>query len=434
MDKLIGLCWVGAICVGFVATALGEPDFSWMSYEWVEEGPTAKKLELSIATNGVEKTLANYLRCAEDGDAEALFYLAYWKMEGLVMERDISGSLRALKKSAELGCIYAQVMLGVAYFGGEMGLEPDAENALLWLTQGSAEGDAFAEFAMAVFLLEGDHQYVNEKTGVEWLRKAAEKGSADAQVHLAFCYANGTGMDADLENAAYWMGRAANQGQPIAQLELGFYYYHGRLEGITNLSEAVEWIGKAANQGHPEAEYALAGLYARGEGVSASRALALKWGQRAAGHGHLQAEVEMAKAYITGSGVRKDVATAASWFLKAAEQGDRESQEALMYLYAFGDGVETNQIEATVWALKAAIQGSINAQIRLIHAYGTGLGIQKDQAEAYAWAIIASRNDTENHKKTIETLISVDDKISGHRRARVIEKEIATYTSQPVNP
>ena len=58
----------------------------------------------------------------------------------------------------------------------------------------------------------------------EALRLAAEQGNADAQYNLAVMYANGLGVPQDDAEAVRWYRRAADQGMANAQAALGFRY------------------------------------------------------------------------------------------------------------------------------------------------------------------------------------------------------------------
>ena len=423
-----GLFCAVSIALGVVSSlAVSVP--TGISHSWVEEGPSAKRLQASIKKLGPEETLKAYKRAAENGEAEAQFYMAFWCMEGKVLNQDNACAVW-LRKSAEQGYALSQILLGSVYFEGSLGVQLDMDKAHAWFLKGAANGDVWGEFALAGFYLEGTHKYVDKAKAIDLLKKAAEKGFADAQTQLAFCYANGSGEEADMEKGAYWMEVAATQGQAYAQFEMGLYFYHGRLARGKDLGVAIEWIRKAALQGHPTAEYTLAGLYARGEGVGVSPELAMEWGLKAADHGHIQAQVEMARSYMIGSGVEKDKGKAVQWFRKAAKGGDLFSQEALMYLYESGDGVRSDLEESTKWALKAAMNGNINAQIRMIHAYGEGLGVEKDHAQAYAWALIVAYNGESKFKKDVDHVFSLDDKVEGHRRVRSLRKEIKRIAEQ----
>ena len=58
-------------------------------------------------------------------------------------------------------------------------------------------------------------------SGVEWYLKAAQQGDAKAQFKLALCYDDGTGVPQDKALAAQWYTKAAEQGHVKAQVKLG---------------------------------------------------------------------------------------------------------------------------------------------------------------------------------------------------------------------
>lgn len=88
---------------------------------------------------------------------------------------------------------------------------------------------------------------------IERLRKAAEQGDAAAQYNLAMCYDTGRGIPENIEKAAEWYRRAAEQGHAFAQNELGWRYENGY--GVPqSYRQAIEWYRKAAEQGNEDAE------------------------------------------------------------------------------------------------------------------------------------------------------------------------------------
>ncbi len=87
-------------------------------------------------------------------------------------------------------------------------------------------------------------------------RKAAEQGDAGAQFNLALCYYLGLGVDKDPKAAAAWCRKAAEQGYAVAQFNLGLHYDHG--QGVEkDPKAAAAWYRKAAEQGNAKALNAL---------------------------------------------------------------------------------------------------------------------------------------------------------------------------------
>jgi TPR repeat protein len=60
-----------------------------------------------------------------------------------------------------------------------------------------------------------------------WYQDAAEQGNASAQYHLAMLYLNGSGVPKDEKQAVYWLNLAAVQELSSAEFELGRQYLYG---------------------------------------------------------------------------------------------------------------------------------------------------------------------------------------------------------------
>jgi TPR repeat protein len=86
----------------------------------------------------------------------------------------------------------------------------------------------------------------------EW-KPLAEDGNALAQFNLALLYHYGLGVERDMELALEWYEKAAQQNQPDAQVAIGDLFKDG-LWGAHDLEEAAAWYGLAAKQGHAEAK------------------------------------------------------------------------------------------------------------------------------------------------------------------------------------
>ncbi len=109
----------------------------------------------------------------------------------------------------------------------------------------------------------------------EW-RPLAEQGDADAQYKLAIMYKNGQGVTQDYAEAVKWYRRAAAQGHAPAQNNFGLMYDQGR--GVPqNFTEAVKWYRRAAAQGYANAQKNLGAMYQHGRGVTQDYIQAHKW-------------------------------------------------------------------------------------------------------------------------------------------------------------
>jgi localization factor PodJL len=153
---------------------------------------------------------------------------------------------------------------------------------------------------------------------------------------------------------------AANGGNDVAETIMGLR----NLDAGDSVA-AFQWLEKAALQGQPVAEYSLGTLYERGQGVTASPALALKWYLAAANQGNRKAMHNLAVAYAEGSAGPKNTEEAARWFAQAAALGLSDSQFNLAVLYERGDGVPQSLIDSYKWYSIAATGGDAESKARI---------------------------------------------------------------------
>ena len=145
-----------------------------------------------------------------------------------------------------------QTELGMAYYNGNIGAEPDYEKA------------------------------------VKHFRKAAELGNVKAQNKLGVCYKYGRGVEQDDVEAAKWYRKAAEQGFAPAQNNLGMCYVKG--QGVPqDYDEAIKLYRKAAERENLHAEYNLGRCYEIGIGVEQDYDEAVKWYDKSMEHGYFKA-------------------------------------------------------------------------------------------------------------------------------------------------
>jgi TPR repeat protein len=89
----------------------------------------------------------------------------------------------------------------------------------------------------------------DHKEAVRWYRKAADQGDAAAQFNLALMYANGQGVAQDYKEAVKWYRKSAEQGVAAAQSNLGLMYSDGT--GVLNDNvRAHMWYNVAGANGN----------------------------------------------------------------------------------------------------------------------------------------------------------------------------------------
>ena len=163
--------------------------------------------------------------------------------------------------------------------------------AALARLQGAARaGDAAAQNWYGIYCVDIDRDYA---TAAPWFRKAAQQGDAEAQYSLAVLYTDGLGVPRDLARALAWYRQSASQGYSRAQNNLAWFYANGQ-GTARDLARAARWYRKAAEQGVANAQLSLGLLYRDGDGVARDPALARQWLLRAAAQGDEQARQALA--------------------------------------------------------------------------------------------------------------------------------------------
>ena len=275
--------------------------------------------------------------------------------------------------------------------------QPESVEGLL---EKAEQGDAQAQYDLAVHYANRGAGQLAADEAVHWLRQAAEQGHVEAQSDLGLLYQRGLGVPQDSAEAAKWMRRAAEQGHALSQADLGRLYYMGA--GVPrDFAQAAEWYRQAAEQGVAGAQFNLAGMHAAGEGVPKDAVEAVKWYREAAGLGLAEAQYALALTLVRGEGVRKNLPAAVGWARGAAVQGHAPAQFLLARQYETGLGVSRDIGRAVQWYLSAAEQGLVDAQRSLGTFYSEGRGGIVDPIQGQMWLIIASLNAPEEKREVI---------------------------------
>ena len=334
-------------------------------------------------------------------------------------------SFEDYRAKAEQGQAEAQYYLGMIYRTGSHGVAKDVPVSVTWLTKSAEQGHSRAQYYLGrtYFDFDGNTSGVAKDTrnAVSWWGKAAAQGDADAQEALGFCYAKGFGglVKNEIEAYAYQILASRSNASAMA--------WRGKLEaslspeslraGVARskvLQAAIVAAPKSAVPASAEhakvptpqvtktmaeqrdayAQYRMGYRYANGDGVEKNLVESLKWYRKAAENGQVEAQYRLGFIYEQGRGVPVNYVESASWWRKAADQGHAGAQFSLGYCYGRGEGVPRNPSEAVKWFRKSADQGNASAYRFLGIAYERGQGVGIDKVEAYAYLTIALSGDS----------------------------------------
>ena len=266
------------------------------------------------------------------------------------------------------------------------------------------------------------------------LQQKANDGDAQAQFDLALCYADGTEIEINRELAFDWHKKAAEQGHVNAQFALGLYYFLNPdrkhfstllCRGLNNRhverayylavilalgknmqdaddDQAFSWFKKASENDSGEAQYWLAQCYHDGIGTQQNEEFAFDSFKKAAEQGFADAYYWLALCYHEGKGCQQNYQLAFNWITKAVEYADAYFLQIKTYgsefeenlaetylflgkLYADGKGADQSDELAFKWFAKAAEKQIAEAQYQLASRYEHGLGTEKNMTLADEW-------------------------------------------------
>jgi localization factor PodJL len=180
------------------------------------------------------------------------------------------------------------------------------------------------------------------------LRQAAMNGDAAAEYEVAMRHLDGRGVAQNTVEAVRWLERAASAGLAPAQFRLGGLYEKG--QGVKkSLDTARKLYVSAAEKGNAKAMHNLAVLYAEGIDGKPDYKTAATWFRKAAEHGTADSQHNLGILFARGVGVEQNLAESYKWFSLAAAQGDRDSASKR-------DDVATRLDQGSLMAAKLAVQ------------------------------------------------------------------------------
>jgi len=147
-----------------------------------------------IGIDGNEEAAKWRITSADPEDADSLFILGMKYLYGLDVPWDPHKAVDLLKAAAGSGNEYAQSRLGMIFFHGVQGHNPDYSHY--------------------------DIISPDQEESIKWFKMAAEHGDRDIQFMLGWMYHNGSGVCKDEKEARRLLELAAGQGHVLAKRAL----------------------------------------------------------------------------------------------------------------------------------------------------------------------------------------------------------------------
>ena len=251
-----------------------------------------------------------------------------------------------------------QYRLGQMLYTG-IGTYKDVQAAVSYLEKSAQLGNVNAQYLLGKVCLETG--IGNPTQAIAWMTKAAEAGNSGAQYALGKLYRDGTHVEKDMQKAVDMFTAAAEQKNEYAAYQLGRLYLAGT-DIPKNVPEAVKWFTLSSDLGNAYAQYSLAKLYLSGDGVPKDVNEAIRLFTLSAEKKNEFAAYQLGKLYLQGEDVPKDTEAAIRWLTASAEQGNQFAQYALGKLYFYDGDVPRDKEKSIYWLGLSAAQGNIYAQ------------------------------------------------------------------------
>ena len=242
----------------------------------------------------------------------------------------------------------------------ELLLEGKDKEALKWYRMAANQGDADAQYRVAVHYAYGSGVDKNLAEAVRWYRMAANQGDMYAQYEIGCCYEAGNGVEQDIDEAVRWYELAAEKGCELAQYRLGELYELGESVEL-DLEKSFRYYLGAARNDCDEAQYKVATLYEARENLYE----AIKWYHRVSLCDHADALYKMGYYYEHGIVVQMDMNKAWGCYYRAARDGNVEAQYALGCWYEKRHNGTSKSSMSVHWYRSAARQGHPASQAAL---------------------------------------------------------------------
>lgn len=162
----------------------------------------------------LEEGIQNLLLPAcEDGDENAMFWMAECYDVGWGIEPDRHKAFTLWRKLAEMGHADQQINMGNYYREGDL-VKRNPRAAFCWYMRAAKQGDWYGRFLVADCYFKGDGVKQDYKEAAKWYELAGTNpdkeilGWNHAALQLAQCYREGLGVKKDLEKAAEWYDNA----------------------------------------------------------------------------------------------------------------------------------------------------------------------------------------------------------------------------------
>ena len=367
------------------------------------------KQDSVVATSEAE--IADLIKAAQAGDADAALKLGVAYFDGTGVEADAQQAEEWLKKAIQGGNREAATRLGYLYLRtSNQGKDVERASKGLEILRTGASEEASANITLGLLHLVGNFVPQDFDKAAGYFRKASEMGEADGDFYLGQIHSGEVGFEDRIqpEKAIEYLTRSFEGGDFDAARLLVKMLREGKYVP-KNETRAFEIVSQAADRGNVEAQHFMGDLYESGAGIDKDLAKARDAYTTAAEAGLAQSQNKLGLIYGQGQeGLEPDLAKSEGWFQKAADQGFAPAHLNLALLIdRKGSPTSEDSSKASAHLITAAGAGMPEAQDRLGAWYRDGRHVQKDLVAASSWFKPAANAGNLNSKINLAQLLEI---------------------------
>lgn len=170
-------------------------------------------------------------------------------------EDDVLEKLAEAREKAEQGDAEAQYTLAMYLLSGVLGF-PEYTEIVGLLTKSAEQGNSDALYELGVCYMNGEGVRNDSLKTEELWKRAADLGNVDAMVALGGAYRGGKGIPENLDASFAMYKAAADKGCAAGYLHTGICYFNG--SGVeANIEKAIEYVRTAEQMGSSDAKMLL---------------------------------------------------------------------------------------------------------------------------------------------------------------------------------
>lgn len=294
-----------------------------------------QEVEDALTAKHYSEAAKRLIPLAEHGNAKAARMLADLYMKGQGVQKNSKKAKCLLEQSSASGDPEGMCSLAIVLKSESIGLNSSADKkrALILLERSANLGCIRANYLMGLEYMWGTTTKQNFVQAVKYFQPIAQAGNGDAECILAHFYEEGLGVPQNTQKAATLFKLAKRHGCANGEYAIGRTYLYG-LGTAEDDNKAFKWLSQAALDGNEHAVNDLGTMYANGKGVERNDKKAVELYLQAEKIGCPFAKLTLAERYRTGRGLKKNTQKAKTLFEELAKQGNTIAAEKLKLLPA----------------------------------------------------------------------------------------------------